>query len=67
MVSSSHTIEQRDLGKVVILSIVTLGIYGILLMAKWTDDVNFLIKRQKHEKIVIVIVGVITLGLALAV
>ncbi len=67
MISSSHTIEQRDLGKVVIFSIVTFGIYGILLMAKWTDDVNFLIDRQKHEKIVIVVVGVITLGIALAV
>jgi Domain of unknown function (DUF4234) len=65
--SSSHTIEQRDLGKVAILSIVTLGIYGILLMAKWTDDVNFLLKREKHEKIVVVIVGVVTLGIALAI
>jgi hypothetical protein len=67
VVSSFHTIEKRDLGKVIILSIVTLGIYGILLMAKWTDDVNFLIKRLKHEKIVIIIVGVVTLGIALAV
>jgi len=65
--SNSHTIEKRDLGKVVIFSIVTLGIYGILLMAKWTDDVNFLIGKQKHEKIVIIVVGVITLGIALAV
>lgn len=67
VVSNSHTIEKRDLGKIVIFSTVTLGIYGILLIAKWTDDVNFLLGKQKHEKIVIVVVSVVTIGIALTV
>jgi len=63
----NYQIKKRDIGIVVLLSIVTLGIYYIYLMGTWANDINHLAKREKHNSILIVIVGVITLTLALLV
>ena len=42
-------IEKRSLGKYILLTIVTLGIYNIFFWNKWTEDVNKLCDGDDKE------------------
>jgi len=61
----NYQIKKRDTGIVVLLSVVTLGIYYIYLMGTWANDINHLARREKHKSILVVIVGIITCTIAL--
>ena len=58
-------IQKRDIGIVVLLSLVTLSVYYVYLMAEWAKDINYLLKRDRHNPVVVVVVGVLTLLSAL--
>jgi uncharacterized membrane protein len=60
-----HQIQKRDIGIVVLLSLVTLSIYYIYLMARWAGDINSLLNRTRHRPVLIVVVGICTLLFAL--
>jgi len=63
----NYQIKKRNIGIVVLLSVVTLSIYNIYLMGTWANDINYLENRKKHNSIIVVVLGVITLTFALLV
>ena len=60
-------IKRRDLGIMVLLFVVTLGIYGFFLIPDLGRSVNTIIGRNKYSFPVVLVVGIVTLGLALTV
>ena len=59
----------KGLAKYIFLSIITLGIYGIVVMSSVSNDINFLAsrydgKRTMHYCLLFFLVGPITLGIA---
>jgi hypothetical protein len=62
-----YQIQKRDMGLLVLFSVVTLGIYYVYLMAMWAKDINYLVRRERHNPILVVVLGVATCTLALLV
>ncbi len=60
-------IKRRDLGMVVLLMVVTLGIYGFYLIPKLGLGVNQLIKKDEYKFNQVLLVGIFTLGIGLVV
>jgi hypothetical protein len=62
-----NELKRRDLGMVVLLMIVTLGIYGFYLIPKLGLSVNHLIKKEEYKFSQVLLVGIFTLGIGLVV
>jgi hypothetical protein len=57
-------IKRRHLALVAVLSIVTLSIYNVYLVYAWACDLNRLAGRARRNPTTVLIVSIITLGLA---
>lgn len=62
-----NELKHRDLGMVVLLMVVTLGIYGFYLIPKLGLSVNQLIKKEEYKFNQVLLVGIFTLGIGLIV
>ncbi|MDX9976368.1 MAG: DUF4234 domain-containing protein [FCB group bacterium] len=60
-------IKKRDLGIIILLCVVTLGLYGFYLIPDFGRSVNAALNRRKHSFSVVLILGILTLGVALTV
>ncbi len=63
----SPGIKKRDLGILVLLFVVTLGLYGFYLIPDLGRSVNFALNKRKYSFAVVLILGILTLGIALSV
>lgn len=59
----------RSLGKLILLSLVTLGIYGIIFMSAVGEDINAIAsrydgKRTMHYCLLVFVISPLTLGIA---
>ena len=57
-------IKRRDIGLFVVLCIVTLGIYWFYLVYHWAKEVNGLAGRAKYPPLVVLLVSILTCGIA---
>lgn len=64
---NSDVIKKRDLGIIVLLLVVTIGFYGFYLIPDFGRGVNIAIGRRKYSFALILLLGIITLGIALSV
>ena len=64
MAMMSQPVKRRSVAGVVILSVVTLGIYWFYLLYQWTKEVNGLIGNDKFRPRQIVLLSIFTLGIA---
>jgi hypothetical protein len=55
-------ITHRSLGRVVVLNLVTLGLYGFYLIYQWAADVNGLVGRRKYKAGLMLLISIVTLG-----
>ena len=60
-------LKQRDLGVFFLLMIVTLGLYTFYLIPKLGVSVNRLVKKDEFKFVQVLLVGIFTLGIGLAV
>jgi hypothetical protein len=58
------TFKKRDLGTIIALSIVTLGIYTIYLIASYADDMNAILGRKKYNAGTVLLLSILTVGIA---
>ena len=65
--STSLPVKQRDLWIVGILSVITLGIYNIYLAYMWSRELNHLLGRERYSPVVVLIISIVSLGIAVAV
>ena len=65
--STSMPVKPRDLWIVGILSVITLGIYNIYLAYMWSRELNHLLGRERHSPVVVLIISIVSLGIAVAV
>jgi len=57
-------IKRRDIAVFVALNVVTLGIYWFYVVYHWTKEVNGLAGRVKYSPVVVLLVSILTCGLA---
>jgi hypothetical protein len=57
-------IEKRDLWAIGVLSAITLGLYNILLVWRWTVELNGVLGRPKYPPMLALGLGIVTLGLS---
>ena len=57
-------VQRRDIGLLVLLCIVTLGIYWFYLGYQWSKELNGLAGRVKYQPVVFLVVNLLTCGLA---
>jgi uncharacterized protein DUF4234 len=57
-------IKRRSIGVFVLLCIITLGIYWFYLVYHWAKEVNGLVGRAKYPPLVVLLVNILTCGLA---
>lgn len=62
-IDSVHRTKKRDIGMVILLSFITLGIYSIFLYCTWARDINALLKRDKYSYGLILILAIISTAL----
>ena len=65
--STSRPVQQRDLWIVGLLSLVTLGIYNFYLVYAWARELNHLHGEERHSPGVVLLVSIVTLGIAASV
>jgi hypothetical protein len=57
-------VQQRSLGLVALLLVVTLGIYWFYLGYQWSKEMNGLAGRVKYPPVLLLVINIVTLGLA---
>jgi hypothetical protein len=57
-------IKRRDIAVFVLLCVVTLGIYWFYVSYHWSKEINGLVGRAKYNPVLVVVVNVLTCGLA---
>jgi hypothetical protein len=57
-------IKRRDIAVFVLLCFVTLGIYWFYVSYHWSKEVNGLVGRVKHQPLVVLLVNILTCGIA---
>ena len=57
-------IKRRDIAVFILLCVVTLGIYWFYISYHWSKEINGLVGRAKYNPVVVVLVNVLTCGLA---
>ena len=57
-------IKERDIAVLVLLMIVTCGLYWFYLCFAWTKEINGLAGRVKYQPWVVLLVNIVTCGLA---
>lgn len=62
--AEAKDVECRSIPLVIVLSLVTLCIYPIYLCYQWARELNGLVQRARHSPRLVVILGIVTLGLA---
>ena len=55
----------RSVAILVLLMFVTLGLYSFYLVYRWANEVNSLLGREKHHPLVVLLVSILTCGMAL--
>lgn len=65
--ASDDVLKHRQLGVIILLMIVTLGLYGFYLIPALGESVNRLTGKQKHSFGLVLLLGIVTCGLALSV
>lgn len=60
-------IKKRELGMIVLLYVVTLGLYGFYLVPDMGRSVNAALGRRKYPFALVLTLGILTLGIALPV
>lgn len=65
--AGTEGIKKRDLGMIVLLCVVTLGLYGFYLIPDLGRSVNSALNERKHSFAVALILGILTFGIALSV
>ncbi len=63
----NNEIKRRDIGMLVLLMVVTLGIYGFYLIPKLGLSVNQLIKKDEYKFKRVLLIGIFTFGIGLVV
>ena len=59
--------RHRDLGFVALLSAVTLGLFGFYWVPKLGEELNFVLGVRRYRFWVVLLLGIVTIGLALSV
>lgn len=62
--SEAADVQRRDIGLLVLLCIVTLGLYWFYLGYQWSKELNGLAGRVKYQPVVFLLVNIFTCGLA---
>lgn len=57
-------VQRRDIGLLVLLCIVTLGLYWFYLGYQWSKELNGLAGREKYQPVIFLLVNILTCGLA---
>lgn len=57
-------IKRRDIAVFILLSIVTLGIYWFYVSYHWAKEVNGLVGRAKYNPVLVLVINLLTCGLA---
>ena len=57
-------VQRRDIGLLVLLCIVTLGLYWFYLGYQWSKELNGLARRAKYQPVIFLLVNILTCGLA---
>ena len=57
-------VERRDVAILVLLFVVTLGLYWFYLAYHWAKEINGLLGRAKYQPVVVLLVSIVTCGLA---
>jgi biotin transporter BioY len=57
-------IKYRNIGLVILLSIITLGIYNLYLLIEWAEEVNSLLGQKKYSPAVVLVVTLLTFCIA---
>lgn len=57
-------IKHRDIAVFVLLCVVTLGLYWFYISYHWSKEVNGLVGRVKYQPLVVLLVNIVTCGLA---
>lgn len=57
-------IKHRDITVFILLCVVTLGIYWFYVSYHWAKEVNGLLGRPKYNPVLVVVVNVVTCGMA---
>jgi len=57
-------IKHRDIAVFVLLCVVTLSIYWFYVSYHWSKEINGLVGRPKYQPVVVVLVSILTCGLA---
>jgi hypothetical protein len=57
-------IKRRDIAVFVLLNVVTLGIYWFYVVYQWSKEINGLTGRVKYPPVVVLLVSILTCGLA---
>ncbi len=62
--AQASDVEHRDIAIIVLLMIVTLGIYWFYLCYVWAKEINGLAGRVKYQPWAVLLVNIVTCGLA---
>jgi len=57
-------IKRRDITVFILLCVVTLGIYWFYISYQWSKEINGLVGRAKYNPVLVVVVNILTCGLA---
>ncbi len=60
----AHEIKYRDPTLVAVLNLVTLGVYWFYLIYVWSKDLNWLLRREKYPAGLMLLLSIVTCGLA---
>src|SRR5262249_42375630 len=63
LIRFSQPIERRSVPSVVLLILITLGLYCLYLLYQWAKEVNRLLGRYKYNPNLVLLISIATLGL----